>query len=203
MDLITSFILFTFVGSLSPGPNNLMVMASTANYGYRKTLPHVIGILLGSSSMLLLVAGGIADTFDEHPQLHQYLQWVGMIYLSYLAFRMARTSKYVQGGGECGKPLTVLQATLFQWVNPKSWTLALTTITLYLPEYSAQAIIIIILAFWSVAIPSLIIWMLLGGKISTFFDSADKFRIFNVVMALLLICAMAPVLLLNAPFETA
>jgi threonine/homoserine/homoserine lactone efflux protein len=132
-ELIAALVLFALVSSITPGPNNTMLMASGANFGFRATIPHLLGVS-GGFFLLVLAAGlGLGGLFAAYPPLHDILAVVGGAYLLWLAWKIA-TSKGLGLGEGSARPQTFLQAAAFQWVNPKAWAMALGGVTAYAPR---------------------------------------------------------------------
>ena len=127
--LLTGLVLFCFVSSITPGPNNLMLMATGANFGARRALPHASGIVLGFTFMIIAIGLGVAKLFEAYPVAHQLLGGISVIYLIYLAYKTATASTNLDSPEHTGKPITFWQAAAFQWVNPKAWTMALAAVT--------------------------------------------------------------------------
>ena len=132
-DFIIPLVAFAFVTSITPGPNNLMLLASGANYGFKRSLPHMLGISLGHAFMVFLVGIGLAEVFEIHPVLKTVLKVVSVAYMLYLAWKIANASAPEETEGK-GRPFTFMQAAAFQWVNPKAWAMALTAVTVYAPN---------------------------------------------------------------------
>ena len=184
---------FAFVTSITPGPNNLMLMASGANFGFRRTVPHMLGIGIGFTFMVALVGLGLADAFDRWPFLHTAMKIVSVLYLSWLAWRIAQAA--APGGGESGRrPLSFLQAATFQWVNPKAWAMALTAVTVYAPGQSLWAILLVAVVFGAINLPAVSTWAVLGQKMRRVLRDPWRLRIFNWTMAALLVASIAPML---------
>lgn len=192
-DILVALAVFAFVSSITPGPNNLMLMASGANYGFRRTIPHMLGIGIGFVVMILLVGGGLIQVFDAYPITHTLLKAVSVVYLLWLAWRIAAAAP-AETGGATGTPMTFLQAAAFQWVNPKAWTMALTAITAYTPDRSFQSIVIVGLVFGAINLPSVGSWTILGQQMARILQSPARLRAFNWLMAGLLIGSLYPVL---------
>ena len=127
-ELFAALFAFAFVSSVTPGPNNLMLMASGANFGFKRTIPHMLGVGIGFTLMVVLVGAGLMQLFDLYPVSYDVLRVVCVIYLSYLAYRIATAAAPEHQADSTAKPFSFLQAALFQWVNPKAWTMALTAI---------------------------------------------------------------------------
>lgn len=194
-DLLLGLLLFAFVSSITPGPNNLMLMASGANFGFRRTIWHMLGIGIGFSVMIILVGLGLAQIFDAYPVLHTVLKVVSVLYLLWLAWKVANSAPPEGKVSNEAKPLTFMQAALFQWVNPKAWTMALTAISVYTPDQSIRSVVTVGLAFGLVNIPCVSSWTVMGQQMARFLTSAARLRAFNWTMAALLVLSLYPVFL--------
>ena len=194
LEIIMALTLFAFASSISPGPNNLMLMSSGANFGFRKTLPHMLGVGLGFTLMVALVGMGIMQVFDLYPSSYLILKWCSVVYLIYLSYKVATASAPDKKQLNTSKPFSFIQAVLFQWVNPKAWTMALTSIGIYAPQRDTSSVIIVALVFGAVNLPSISVWVVLGQKLQKILSSVKRLRIFNAVMATLLLASLYPVL---------
>ncbi|MEO2280962.1 LysE family translocator [Pseudoalteromonas pernae] len=195
-DLIPALMLFALVSSITPGPNNLMLMSSGANFGFRRTLPHMIGVSVGFLVMLVLVGIGVMQLFDIIPYSFEVLRVACLLYLCYLAYRIATSSHVVrEQQSSQAKPFSFVQAVLFQWVNPKAWTMALSAISVYAPSRDVAAVVIVGVVFVLVNLPCIGSWTIAGQKLSVWLHSAARLRIFNMIMATLLVCSVLPSLL--------
>ena len=196
-ELFPALMLFALVSSITPGPNNLMLMSSGANFGFRRTLPHMMGVSVGFLLMLVLVGIGVMQLFDAVPYSLEVLRVACLVYLFYLAYRIATSSQMVskQDKNEQAKPFTFIQAVLFQWVNPKAWTMALSAISVYAPSRDVSAVILVGVVFVLVNLPCISSWTLAGQKLSVWLHSAARLRVFNMTMATLLVCSVVPSLL--------
>ncbi len=192
-DLLIALVAFAFVSSITPGPNNLMLLASGANFGFRRTIPHMLGIGIGHMLMVFLVGAGLIRVFDIWPVTHDVLKAVSVAYLLWLAWKIA-TAAPVKQGEVTGRPFTFLQAAAFQWVNPKAWTMALTAITVYAPDRSLAAIGVVALVFGAVNLPSVSTWTVLGQQMARLLRSPRHLAVFNWTMAVLLVASLWPVL---------
>jgi len=192
-DLLSALVAFAFVSSITPGPNNLMLMASGANFGFRRTIPHMLGVGLGFVVMVLLVGAGLVQVFDAYPLSHTILKVASVAYLLYLAFKIA-TAAPIQDGQDQGTPMTFLQAAAFQWVNPKAWTMALTAVTVYTPDTTLWAITIVAIVFGAVNLPSVSSWTLLGQQMARVLTNPARLAAFNWIMAALLVASLYPVI---------
>jgi len=194
IELLTALAVFALVSSITPGPNNMMLMSSGANFGFKRTIPHMLGVGLGFSFMLMLVGVGLIEVFDRYPISHDILKVVSISYLLYLAFKIATSVSIDKQNSSNAKPISFLQAAAFQWVNPKAWTMALTAISVYSPSRSLESIAIISLIFCLVNIPSVSVWAVLGQQLSRILSSATRLRAFNWTMAGLLVASLYPTL---------
>ena len=180
---------FALATSITPGPNNLMLMASGANFGLRRSVPHMLGVSLGHAFMIVLVGLGLIRAFEAWPVLHTAMKLVGIAYLLWLAFKIARAAPPREGEAE-GRPLTFIQAAAFQWVNPKGWFMAVTALSLYAPSKSAGAILVVAAVFAIVNLPSILLWTATGHTIRRFLTSPSRLRAFNWTMAGLLVASL-------------
>lgn len=192
-DLVLALSLFALVSSITPGPNNLMLMASGANFGFRRTIPHKLGVGIGFTLMIVLVGIGLVQIFDLYPISHQILKVVSVIYLFWLARKIANAAPPEGDVANESTPITFIQAALFQWVNPKAWTMALTAITAYTPNQTLGSVIWVALVFGIVNLPSVSLWTVLGEQMARFLTSAARLRAFNWLMAALLVASLYPV----------
>ncbi|MEM8577998.1 MAG: LysE family translocator [Pseudomonadota bacterium] len=192
-DLLTALAIFAFVSSITPGPNNLMLMASGANFGFVRTVPHMLGVGLGFVFMVVLVGLGLARAFEAAPVLHSVLKWASIAYLLYLAWKIA-TAAPAQDRAAGGRPFTFLQAAAFQWVNPKAWTMALTAVTVYTPDTALASVLLVALVFGAINLPAVSSWTALGVQMARLLRSARALRAFNWTMAALLIASLYPTL---------
>jgi threonine/homoserine/homoserine lactone efflux protein len=192
IEILIALCSFAFVSSVTPGPNNLMLMTSGANFGIWRTIPHLLGIVFGFVLMVILVGTGLVRVFEAYPIIQDILRVCSVVYLSYLAARIAMAKSPVTRSA--GRPLNSLQGALFQWVNPKAWAMALTAVTVYAPSHSLAAVGLIALVCGVVNMPSVFVWVLLGSKMQRLLDSEARFRTFNYCMALLLLATLYPVI---------
>lgn len=192
-DILLALVAFAFVSSITPGPNNLMLMASGANFGFRRTIPHMLGIGLGFMLMVLLVGAGLVQVFEAYPVSHVILKIASVAYLLFLAWRIANAAP-AEGPGHAGRPMTFLQAAAFQWVNPKAWAMALTATTAYAPGQTLQAIALVAIVFGCVNLPSVSTWTVLGQQMARVLTNRRRLTVLNWSMAALLVISLYPVL---------
>ena len=194
-ELLAALALFAFVSSITPGPNNTMLMASGANFGFRASIPHMMGVSGGFLLLVVAVGLGLGGLFAAYPELHDVLAVAGGLYLLWLAWKIATSSGI--GMGEAGaRPQTFLQAAAFQWVNPKAWAMALGAVTAYAPRDGYVAnILLVSVIFTAINLPCVASWTGFGVGLRRFLDRPAVLRAFNVGMALLLVLSLLPVAL--------
>jgi len=192
--LIASLTVFALVGSVTPGPNNVMLASSGLNYGVRRTVPHMAGITVGFMVMLLVVGLGLGTVLQQSPVLHRGLQWVCVAYLLYLAWQIA-TAQPATVQSQGSKPFSFLQAALFQWVNPKAWVFSTGVVAVYVPaaEFFLN-LFVAMLVCGLTNIPSVFIWTWFGRSLRCFLQKPAAVRRFNVCMGLLLVLSLYPMM---------
>jgi len=194
LSLAMGLLAFAFVSSITPGPNNIMLMASGATYGFRLTLPHMMGVALGFGAMVLLVGLGLASVFAAVPWLQDVVRVVGVGYLLYLAYKIG-TARAISDKDASTRPITFTQAALFQWVNPKAWTMVVGAIGAYVPkEQPFKSVVIVALIFTLVNLPCITTWTVFGVGLRGVLKSPAALRAFNLTMALLLVLSLYPIL---------
>ncbi len=197
LDALAALALFAFVSSITPGPNNLMLLSSGTRFGFRQTIPHMLGVAIGFALMIALVGLGLAQLFIAYPAVQTALKIVSVIYLLYLAWKIATAPPPAADGSiEAGKPMTFVQAAAFQWVNPKAWTMALTALSAYMPPTSPWlGLLIVAVVFGLVNLPSVSVWAAMGTQLRRYLSESAKLRAFNVVAAGLLVASLYPVVM--------
>lgn len=192
-ETLLALVAFAVAMCFTPGPNNAMLMVSGLNFGLWPTVPHVLGVGLGFSLMALLTALGIGQAILASPVLHTVLRVASILYLLWLAWRMARAGP-IEGGGTRGRPLTFLEAALFQWVNPKGWVTALGAAGAYVSAARPyESAIVIAGVFAVVGLSSASSWAVFGRGLRVVLGRPGHVRAFNVGMPLLLVASLAPI----------
>ena len=196
LETILAFSLFAFVTSVTPGPNNLMLLSSGVNFGFRRTIPHIFGISSGFLVLVLAVGFGLGEVFTRVPVAYQILKWVGASYLLYLAWNIASSGPPSEVGGEkisSAKPMSFLGAAAFQWVNPKAWVMAIGAFSTYAPTVTNVGIVVVIaVVFVVVNAPSVSVWVLFGARMRRFLQVRRYLLLFNYSMAALLVLSLYP-----------
>ena len=191
-DLLLALILFAFVSSITPGPNNIMLFASGLNFGMRRTVPHALGISFGFGVLIASIGLGLGVILKTFPLLFTAIKVLGGLYMVYLAWKIANSGPVeVQEGS--ARPLTFLEAALFQWVNPKAWVMA----SVAMSAYTAQGdyltnVAIVVFAFCVVNFPSVTIWAGFGTMMRNLLKNPIYLKIFNWGMATALILSLWP-----------
>lgn len=190
-----AFLGFVVAASVTPGPNNVMVAAAAAGHGVRAVVPMILGIGAGCAVMILLVGLGLSLPLARWPALAVGMRWVGAAWLALLAWKIANAPP--PGTAAARPPLRFLGGALFQWINPKAWMLALGIAgTWTAPEAPVLPQVALMAAIFAlVAIPNGLLWASLGEGAGRLLRAPRRLRVFNVVMALLLVASMVPVLL--------
>ncbi|WP_102226253.1 LysE family translocator [Acidimangrovimonas sediminis] len=215
--ILAALALFALVSSITPGPNNLMLLASGANFGVLRTLPHMLGISLGMVVMVLLLGAGLMQAFEVWPGLHLTLKLASVAYMAWLAWKIAHAAPPPRagegigegattgvggtersGGAEeeaaTGRPMTLLQAMGFQWVNPKAWAMITAALAGYAPAGDFRGVIVVAAAFMLVGFPSISCWAVLGRQMRRLLTSPRRLAVFNWTMAALLLASLWPML---------
>lgn len=196
MTLFLGLLAFSLVSGFTPGPNNLLALASGANYGYKRTLPHILGVCLGFACMIFLMGAGLGSLFKAVPMAYVVLRWGSLAYLLFLAWKIASSTGFGDAGESSKKPITFLGSAAFQWINPKAWVAAITLVTTftdplaYWRSLTIGGFANVIIAFSAVST-----WALFGTIVKTWLADARRLRVFNWSMAILLVVSVVPAVL--------
>lgn len=179
--------LFMLSMTLTPGPNNVMLTASGANYGYWRTLPHIFGILIGCLVLFIAIALGLGLVFERYPIVQTLLKVLGSVYLLYLAWKIATAPPPDFSRQQEARPMTFLAAMLFQFANPKAWVMGMALMASFLPEEGPPLLNAVLLAGFAelVALPCISLWAGFGTAIGRLLNTERAWRIFNRVMGAL------------------
>ena len=195
LEIFLALVVFAVVTSITPGPNNLMLMASGVNFGFRRTIPHMLGIGAGFLFLLLGVGFGLGALLTAFPSLHVALKIVGGAYLLYLAWRIALSRSMGEKGDTGARPMTFLEAAAFQWVNPKAWVMAVTAMSVYTsPSSPFISVLIVAVAFAIVNVPSVSTWAGFGVALRGFLSDPVRLKWFNIAMGVMLALSLWPML---------
>lgn len=193
--MLISISTFTLSTVMTPGPNNIMLLSSGLTFGYKRTLPHIFGVMFGFAFMVVLVGLGMGVVFERFPIFFTVLKIVGILYLLWMAYKIASND----GGYDVDKenqsnPFTFLQAAAFQWVNPKAWIMAITAISVFVTSTENSLLQVLIIAFIYLlsGVISTNAWALGGVMLKKVIRDKKSVKIFNVTMAILLVGSMVP-----------
>ena len=190
--LFAGFLVFALVASITPGPNNLLMMASGATFGVKRTAPHMAGVVLGFGFMTLAVGLGLAEVLKASPLLFAVLRWAAAAYILYIAYRMV-TAKGPGIAVTGENPWSFLRAVVFQWINPKAWVMALGAVGTYAEHGRFLAdVVIIAVAFMIINVPCALTWTGFGTGIRRWFKKPGHLKAFNWTMAALLVASLYP-----------
>ncbi|MGD2173165.1 MAG: LysE family translocator [Gammaproteobacteria bacterium] len=194
-ELFLSFVVFGVIAAVTPGPNNVMLTTTGLNFGVRRGVPHLLGICIGFPVMLALIGLGFGTLFEIYPILHEIIRIVGIVYLVYLAWRIAMTRGGVERI-ERSKPINFWQAAAFQWVNPKAWVMGSSALAAYtsLDSNFFVQVAIICVTFFFITLPCAGAWLVFGASLQRLLRDPKHLRVFNIAMALLLVASILPVI---------
>lgn len=194
LDMFLALLLFAFATSVTPGPNNLMLLASGVNFGLRRTVPHLLGVGLGFALMVALVGLGLGQVLEAWPQLYTAMKVAGVAYLLWLAWKLAGAGAVrPEDGAAGGRPMTFLGAAAFQWVNPKGWVMAVTaTATYSVPDRFTASALLVALVFGVVGLSASGSWAVFGVWLRRWLAEPRIVRVFNASMAVLLVLSLWP-----------
>lgn len=195
MDYLFAVVLFAVSASVTPGPNNIMVMTFGVNFGVKKSLPLLVGICVGFTVMLLPVGLGFSQLFELFPNLHFIIKCVGVLYLLYLAYLIARSAGDVDSDKQT-EPFSFIKGALFQWVNAKAWVVATGAIAAFTTAGASffTQNILIAMTFFVVSFPCVGVWLAFGSLLKNVLNSPKSRKWFNFIMSGLLVLSVVPVL---------
>ena len=195
LTMLLSILSFTLATVMTPGPNNIMLLSSGLTYGYKKSIPHILGVIIGFSVMVAAVGLGIGIVFDIFPIMFKILKIIGIAYLLWMAYKIANSSDSFEAKvNNTKKPFTFIQAALFQWVNPKAWVMAITAISLFTIANDDILFQVFVLAgiYLLSGILSANIWTLGGVFLNKFIKNKKSIKVFNISMAFLIVFSVIP-----------
>ncbi|TBW38464.1 LysE family translocator [Siculibacillus lacustris] len=204
-DPFVALFLFSLISACTPGPNNVMLLASGVNFGFRRTVPHMAGVSIGFPVMMAAVALGLGSAFRAEPRIHDVIEVIGVVYLLWLAWKIAAAPVGVEIGPSApdaadgrprssARPMSFLAAVAFQWVNVKAWIIAISAVSVYVPEsYTAIGGAALLFGVTLITgVISTVQWAAFGSLVARFLREPMRLRIFNVTMAALLIVSLWP-----------
>lgn len=194
-ELLLPLFTFAVVSSITPGPNNMMMLASGVNHGLARSLPLLFGICTGFAFMLIATGLGLHAVFVRFPVLQLILKYVGAIYLLWLAWKLAHAAPLNAEQRAVSKPIGFFSGAAFQWVNPKAWVMILSTLSTYLPQESdAGDVGVLALVFFVAGLACVGSWAVFGVAMRRLLQNPRSVRVFNLTMALLLVASLYPIL---------
>jgi threonine/homoserine/homoserine lactone efflux protein len=192
--MILSITSFALASTMTPGPNNIMLLSSGLTFGYKRTIPHALGVNFGFPAMVISVGLGVGKLFEIFPFIYIILKVFGITYLLWMAWHIANTKGSPSTANKKDKPFTFLQAALFQWINPKAWVMAITSTAAFITDHQIASIQVMIIAciYFFCAILSTNSWALGGVMLKRFIQNERLVQIFNVTMAILIVGSILP-----------
>jgi threonine/homoserine/homoserine lactone efflux protein len=194
LDTFLALLLFAFTTSITPGPNNMMLFTSGVNFGFRRTIPHMLGIGVGFFALLIAVGLGLGALLHTVPLLYTALKFAGGAYLVWIAWKIG-TSRSLSERESGAQPMSFMSAAAFQWVNPKAWVMAVTAMATYTNEQLYLfSVLLVGLAFAAVNVPSVSTWAGFGSALRDWLSDPVRLKWFNITMAVLLVLSLWPML---------
>lgn len=194
LDTFLALLLFAFTTSITPGPNNMMLFTSGVNFGFRRTIPHMLGIGVGFFVLLIAVGLGLGALLHTVPVLYTALKFAGGAYLVWIAWKIG-TSRSLSERESDAQPMSFISAAAFQWVNPKAWVMAVTAMATYTNEQLYLfSVLLVGLAFAAVNVPSVSTWAGFGSALRDWLSDPVRLKWFNITMAVLLVLSLWPML---------
>lgn len=178
--------------SASPGPNNVMMTASGANFGFRRSVPHMFGVAVGFPIMLISIGMGFGALLFLYPAVQATVQVIGAAYLLFLAWRLAQAGRE-DVGPRPHRPMRFIEAAAFQWLNPKAWMIAAGALGTYVPTDAdlLTNLLVMSVLFIAACLPSVAFWTVIGIGAGRLLTTPRAMRVFNITMAALLVASLA------------
>lgn len=197
LERLGALLAFLMAGSWTPGPNNMMLANSGATFGFKRSIPHALGVSIGFSLMAFAVARGLGEVFQNSSLLREILRWGGAAMLLYIAYMVATAGRPGDGAKPGGRPLNFMEAAAFQWINPKAWMMVIGVASTYLvggaPTAEAAAVFV---AAMLAGVTSAHSWAAFGAALRDWLAVGSRLRVFNAVMGLSLTLFVIPILLI-------
>jgi len=185
---------FGVIAAITPGPNNVMLTTTGLNFGVRRGIPHLLGICIGFPVMLALIGLGFGTLFQLYPVLHEIIKIIGIVYLLYLAWKIASSSGGISTVSQ-SRPINFWQSAAFQWINPKAWIMGSSALAAYttLDDNFFVQVTIVCITFMIITFPCAGVWLVFGAGLQKFLRDPAHLKLFNIAMALLLVGSILPV----------
>jgi len=194
-DLFLGLVVFAAIAAFTPGPNNTMLMASGINFGFRRTLPLIFGVMIGFPFMIGCIGLGLGKIFEIYPIIYTVMKYVGAAYMLWLAWKIATEMPAGENGKDVGQPISFLQACALQWVNPKAWVMAVTALSAYTVVGSYYVGVGFVVAVAIVmGIGSATTWAMFGVGLKHILNDQRYFRVINVALGVALAASLVPML---------
>ncbi len=194
-DLFIGLVVFAAIAAFTPGPNNTMLMASGINFGFRRTMPLIMGVMVGFPFMIGCIGLGLGKIFEIYPIIYTVMKYVGAGYMLWLAWKIATEKPAGDGVKDVGQPISFFQACALQWVNPKAWVMAVTSLSAYTMASSYYVGVGFVVAVAAVmGIGSATTWAMFGVGLKHILNDVRYFRIINVALGLSLAASLVPML---------
>ncbi len=191
VDLVLPMATFALAAACTPGPNNIMLTASGVNFGFARSFPHMAGIVIGFALLIASTGSGLQMVFAAFPAAHGALKVAGVVYMLWLAHKVALSG--LPEKADSAQPLTFVQAAAFQWINPKGVLTVLSATALFIrPQFAGRDLAMMLAVFSVATVISVVIWTGFGTVLSRALTTPRQARIFNIVMALLLVASIIP-----------
>ncbi len=189
-NLIVSFLLLAIPAFFTPGPNNLMLMTSSAKFGYGKTIPHAVGIALGFPFLVFSIGLGLGEVFEIYPILKIVLKYFAAAYFLYMAWNLLGMKIGDVGGVE--RPMKLYEAALFQWINPKAWAMGVSFVGIYVVSGEGRwaSLLLLTLGVFAMSPLSTTTWMVFGKQLKSLLKHTGTERFLGVILAGLMIVAV-------------
>lgn len=207
LDVFIAVGLFIVVSSITPGPNNTMLMASGVNFGFRRSLRHLLGVNLGFAFMVLCVGLGLHTVLEDWPVLYDVLRTLGTAYMLWMAWKLvsmptpapagtpATSARAADTATALARPMGFWGAAAFQWVNPKAWIMSVTCMSAYLAPNAGWAQVALLAGLFMVlGAPCSAFWVGFGQAMRRLLQQPERLRLFNRVMAVALVASLYPML---------
>ena len=194
-DLFIGLVIFASIAAFTPGPNNTLLMASGINFGFRRTLPLILGVTFGFPVMIACIGFGLGKIFEVYPVIYSVLKYAGAAYMVWLAWKIATSTPAEDSSTEVGTPLSFLQACAFQWINPKAWVIAITALSAYTVAVSYNfGVFVVVVTTLIFGLVSSSTWALFGVGLKHVLSDARYFRYINWGLAAALLASLVPML---------
>ncbi|RLA09029.1 MAG: LysE family translocator [Gammaproteobacteria bacterium] len=197
LSMVISILTFAFTMAMTPGPNNALFLSSGLTFGYRATIPHIIGVIIGFPLMTFFVGIGLGELFQTYPIIFQVLKIMSFAYLLWMAYHMTQIKGGLGNNKKRDKPLTFIQAVLFQWVNPKAWIMAISSISVFTTSIDNKfsQLLIVTFLYFIVGFVSTNFWTLGGVLLKKFITSQKVVHIINLILAFVMVASVLPFML--------